>query len=244
MNTHNKPSNSFMGTETPILVFGIAGRIGSGASFVTQVMMEEIKAFGYKPVEIKVTDQFLKKDYCCSANLESSACSTIKDILRIISDNNKLENKQRSEKAQRIIDLQAKGNKLRKKSGRNDIIAALSIYYIAEKLRQQNALNEGEGRYAYIIDSLKHPEEVKLLKEVFGASFYMIGAVANDSVRKRRLQDQKQITDSEFKEISEIDSGEKIIMDSRQQKQSKNLITFSRTITIHQKRLIKNVKDY
>ena len=208
MNTHNDPSNSFMEAKTPILVFGIAGRIGSGASFVTKVMMEEIKAFGYKPVEIKVTDWFLKKDYCCLANLESSACSIIKDILRIISDNNQLKNKQRSDKAQRIIDLQGKGNKLREKSGRNDIIAALSIYYIAENLRQQNALDERESRYAYIIDSLKHPDEVKLLKEVFGESFYMIGAVANDSVRKRRLQDQKHITDSEFEEISKIDSGE------------------------------------
>lgn len=206
----NTSKDSFMGQETAIMVIGIAGLIGSGASFVTKAIMEEIKAFGYKPIEIKITKWFLERDYCCLANLESNACLIIKDILRIISNDNQLVNKQRSDKAQRIINLQNKGNKLREKYQRNDILASLSTYYIAENLRQKKALDKPEEtRYMYIIDSLKHPDEVKLLKEVFGGSFYMIGVVANDSVRKRRLQDQKHITDSEFEEISKIDSGEK-----------------------------------
>jgi deoxycytidylate deaminase len=222
MNIPKDSSDLFMGQKTSILVFGIAGRIGSGASFITKSIIEEIKAFGYKPIEIKVTKWFLQQDYCCWANLESNACSVIKDILRIISDDNQAENKQRSDIAQRIIDLQTKGNKLREKCKRNDILAALSIYYIAENLRQQNAFNEPEKtRYVYIIDSLKHPDEVKLLKQVFEGSFYMVGAVANDSVRKRRLQDQKHITDTEFEEISKIDSGEK---DENRQQTTKTIL--------------------
>lgn len=34
--------------------------------------MEELKAFGYKPVEIKVTKWFLKQDYCCLEPYEKS----------------------------------------------------------------------------------------------------------------------------------------------------------------------------
>lgn len=207
MNISKNQSDSFIGQKTAILVFGIAGRIGSGASFVTKAIMEEIKAFGYKPVEIKVTKWFLQQNYCCLADLESNACSEIKDILRLLSNENNSEDLKMSEQAQRIKKLQDKGNILRKKYG-NDIIAALSAYYIAEHLRQQNIFEKDENRYAYIIDSLKHPDEVKLLREVFQGSFYMIGAVANDSVRKRRLQDQKHITDNEFKEISKSDAGE------------------------------------
>jgi deoxycytidylate deaminase len=207
MNTSKDLSDSFMGQKTAILVFGTAGRIGSGASFVTKAIMEEIKAFGYKPVEIKVTKWFLQQDYCCLENIESNTCLVIKDILRIISNENQSENIQMSDKAQRIKKLQDKGNILRDKYG-NNIIAALSLYYIGEHLRQQNILDLEKNRYAYIIDSLKHPDEVKLLREVFQGAFYMIGAVANDSVRKRRLQDQKHITDDEFKKISEIDAGE------------------------------------
>lgn len=198
-----------MENRTATLILGISGRIGSGASFITKAMMEEAKAFGYQPVEIKVTKWFLEKDYCCLTDLESNVCLVIKDILRTISNDNQSENKNRSDKAQRIIDLQDKGNKLRNRYQRDDIFAALSIVYIAEHLGKNSAFENKNARYLYIIDSLKHPDAVKLLRKVFGAAFYMIGAVANDSVRKRRLKDQKHITSIEFEEISQLDSGEK-----------------------------------
>jgi uridine kinase len=63
MNIPKDSSDLFMGQKTSILVFGIAGRIGSGASFITKSIIEEIKAFGYKPIEIKVTKWFLQQDY-------------------------------------------------------------------------------------------------------------------------------------------------------------------------------------
>ena len=53
---------SFIQEKSANLVFGIAGRIGSGASFVTKALMEELKVFGYKPVEIKIT-KWLEQDY-------------------------------------------------------------------------------------------------------------------------------------------------------------------------------------
>lgn len=197
-----------MEQKTATLVFGITGRIGSGASFITKALMEELKAFGYKPVEIKVTKWFLEQDYCCLANLESNACYLIQDILRIISSEDKSEDKKMSDKAQRIKNLQDKGNKLREKYNNNNILAALSTYYIAQDLIKQNVFDNKENRYAYVIDSLKHPDEVNLLRTVFQGAFCLIGAVASDGVRKRRLQDQKQITDDEFKKISKIDAGE------------------------------------
>lgn len=196
--------NSFMEQKTATLVFGIAGRIGSGASFITTALMEELKVFGYKTVKIRITEKFLEPDSCCSGNLESNANShnIIQNILKVISSEEQSGQETMSDKALRIKKMQDKGNKLREKYG-NDILAALTTYLIVE-----DSTKKEENRCAYIIDSLKHPDEVSLLRTVFQGAFCMIGAVANDSVRKRRLQAQKQITGDEFNKISKIDAGE------------------------------------
>ena len=55
--------NRFHRPLTPVLVFAVAGRIGSGASFVKDGLVEELKAFGYQPIQIDVTAQFLEREY-------------------------------------------------------------------------------------------------------------------------------------------------------------------------------------
>ena len=195
--------NSFMEQKTATLIFGIAGRIGSGASFVTKALIEELKAFGYKTIEIKISKLFFEQDFCCDETIRSDACRLLRNILKTVDDD--FSNKNQSS-TQRIKKLQKKGNSLREKYG-NNIIAALSIYFITENLHKNDVLENEGSRYAYVIDSLKHPDEVKLLRTVFREAFCMIGAVASDSVRKRRLQDQKHLTESEFEEISQLDAG-------------------------------------
>ena len=113
-----------------------------------------------------------------------------------------------SEAAQRVRTLQERGNRLREQWG-NEIIAALCVSeVIATHIRENKILSGGCKRQAYIIDSLKHPEEVRLLREVFCDAFYMIGVVARDDVRFKRLREQKQFDDNAFRILSDIDSDE------------------------------------
>jgi deoxycytidylate deaminase len=174
------PECSALGELTATLVFAVCGRIGSGTSYVADKLLSELKTFGYVPQLIKVTKAFL----------EPIALET-------------------HSPASRIRELQNVGNRLRDEHG-NHYLAVECIKHIKKDLHDNNVLLSQKHRYAYIIDSLKHPDEISLLKAVFADAFWVIGVVADDSVRKKRLQDQKQLTDVEFNDISEVDADQEI----------------------------------
>jgi len=74
-----------------------------------------------------------------------------------------------------------------------------------------SALGEAEGlqtRHAFIIDSLKHPDEVRALRHIFGGCFYLVGVVAREQVRRLRLHQRKGISASIFDELSGRDADE------------------------------------
>jgi hypothetical protein len=53
----------FSSKRSPLLVFAVAGRIGSGATFVKDGLAGELRAFGYTPIDLDITELFLEKDY-------------------------------------------------------------------------------------------------------------------------------------------------------------------------------------
>lgn len=185
------------------LVFGVSGRIGSGVSFVSYALFEELKAYGYTPVHIKVTELFLKKED--KTDIDNENLSSGKED-KALSD---IENEDLSSAAQRIKSYQKLGNKLREDFKQKNYLAAKCIDHIAKLHRDNKIFDDKKARFAYIIDSLKHPDEIDLLRTVFLDSFCMVGVVADDNVRRKRLRDQKHISDREFEDISEIDADEK-----------------------------------
>ncbi|ODU00092.1 MAG: hypothetical protein ABS79_03845 [Planctomycetes bacterium SCN 63-9] len=199
---------------TPTLVFAVGGRIGSGASFVMNALSEELKAFGYGVEKIKITKRFLD----AAAKVEDwlSRGDDVRD--QLYERNNdlfedalkpfRLNSTELSPRTRQVLILQRRGNLLRKKYG-NNFLAALCIDDIGSELEKQSGTSDPKMRVAYILDSLKHPAEVDLLRTVFRDAFCMIGVVADDSVRKRRLNDQKHIATVEFDAISEIDAEER-----------------------------------
>lgn len=205
MSQPSESQNSFHRPLTPVLVFAVAGRIGSGASFVKDGLVEELRAFGYEPVQIDITKLFLEQEY--DKVFQSEPVTTELPVLgqpqpfafhRIDT----------STQASRIKSLQQRGNDFRSQF-QPDILAALAVREIRAQLQREQAL-ERRTRIAYLIDSLKHPDEVDLLRGVFGDAFCMVGVVADDNVRQVRLKEQKHIRDREFEQISEIDADEKI----------------------------------
>lgn len=187
-----------------MLVFAVAGRIGSGASFVKDGLSEELKAFGYRPVEVDITADLLDAEYD----------RVFKDApalqLPIVGQAPPARYSpiDSTSAASRVKSLQQRGNDFRSRF-QPDILAALAIRNIATHLHESRALDSGT-RVAYLIDSLKHPDEVDLLRQVFGDAFCMVGVVADDNVRKKRLHEQKHISERAFEDISEIDADEKV----------------------------------
>jgi deoxycytidylate deaminase len=60
-------------------------------------------------------------------------------------------------------------------------------------------------RFAYVIRQLKHPEEVKLLRQVYGRQFILISAYASEEKRHRRLLDDIKASESTQAKMSEVE---------------------------------------
>lgn len=77
------------------------------------------------------------------------------------------------------------GNRLRETSKNNAILAAGAVKSILAVRSDSNP------KKAYIVKSLKHPEEVEFLRKVYGDGFYLIGIHADEKRRHQHLTEDK-----------------------------------------------------
>lgn len=99
------------------------------------------------------------------------------------------------------------GNDIRKKADDASILMKGVCAHIYEKYRE----NSGEGpcpRTAYIIDSIKHPDEVDFLRKTYGDGFHLIGISADYAERKKYLTKRKNLSEDEAIQILDRDDNE------------------------------------
>ncbi|HET7445819.1 MAG TPA: deaminase [Solirubrobacterales bacterium] len=88
------------------------------------------------------------------------------------------------------------GNALRYIWNRGDALALLALSEIAAIRADKGKGQFGDGtpesleRCAFILRSLKHPDEVELLRSIYGSRFVLISAYAPEEIRKKALTDQ------------------------------------------------------
>lgn len=116
--------------------------------------------------------------------------------------------------AERIKHLQLEGDKLRDKYGYN-YLSAKVIEDIAKKRDQEGLGQTAEGvsvakkvRHVHIIDSIKHPEELQLLKSTYGEIFWTVGVFAPYDVRIQRLSFHGHLEPKQIHEIVQKDYSE------------------------------------
>ncbi|WP_437486723.1 anti-phage dCTP deaminase [Sorangium sp. So ce1014] len=176
--------------QLPLLVFGLAGRIGAGVSFVRDKIHQGLQTYGYQVEIIDVTRVFLIELFQTGST--SGA------------DPNVSFEAQFSSAGERIAELQRRGNFLRSKYG-DDIISRLCISHVINPWLTKSDTSK---RTAFIIDSLKRPEEVDLLRTVFHDAFVMVAVVSSDERRKERLRERKSLGAARFDTLSDIDADE------------------------------------
>lgn len=155
------PLNTERRTEE--IVFGMVGPIASGVSFASSILAEMLKNdYGYTGGVLKISDVI------------NSSSELIGTPRVDPSDEN------------RITKLQNTGNELRRRFGER---------YLADSSVRQINMQRGPAgelpaarRHFTILDSLKNPQEVTALREVYEDAFWLIGVFAPDEVRKKRLQ--------------------------------------------------------
>jgi deoxycytidylate deaminase len=174
---------------TEELVIAVVGPVGSGCS-TTSEMIGEV----------------LKDEY-------SYAVSYYK-LSNYIGPNAKLANETIAASltpAERVEKLQSVGDKLRKSCG-NSYLAAKAIEQIA-KLRDAEGIGKTTDgvdvpkklRHVHVIDSVKHPDELRLLRQTYGDIFWLVGVFAPLGVRTQRLTSQKGFERPALNDIFEKD---------------------------------------
>lgn len=168
------------------LIFAVVGPVGSGTTEVAKKLVQ-----------------------IASTTLETSNVVHIKasSVIEKEAEPPLLSTMNRLDRARALQDL---GDELRK--GDEPAVASLlvseikaqrAIFEAAEKIEGVSSLHPGKNEKkhrVYVIDSLKHPAEVELLRVVYREAFCLIGVVCEENVRIRRLQESK-CTESSRSEI-------------------------------------------
>jgi deoxycytidylate deaminase len=161
------------------LIIAFCGPAGSGIKNVVEAVKNELETtYKYEVEEIKVSNLIRKHIKKVDSGFNEGA---LKDP------------------SQRYLKLQDAGNTLRKSFG-NDILGQLAVAEIGlnrEKRRPKKSKGKEypeDDRYshrsAYLIDSLKHPDEVNILRAVYRNMFYMIGIFCPADIRRKNLAEE------------------------------------------------------
>lgn len=105
----------------------------------------------------------------------------------------------------RVSNLMSAGNALRTRTDDDSILAKLAAVEIS-KVRE----HQKDRKVIYIIDSLKRPEEIDELRNIYGEGFYLFAIHSAENLRDSYLQNQCSILDeAKRKNLIERDKDEK-----------------------------------
>lgn len=109
----------------------------------------------------------------------------------IIKNNKDLQIKD-NDQYNRITTLMDAGNEIRKEFNDNSIMAKMASLEIAKRRKLQK-----DSKVIYIVNSLKHPEEVGMLRDIYGNGFYLFAVHSDESHRNDFLRKHCHISDSD-----------------------------------------------
>ncbi len=146
--------------QDPELVIGIVSPVGANRSALTEALEEELRSYGYECEHIRLSEFLSRLD------LEDLGIELVKEP-----------------EARRIETYMNAGTALRRKTQYPDVLAMYSVSEIARLHKDARP----QPRHAYILDSLKHPAEVQLLRAVYEDAFFLVAAYQPESKRHDNL---------------------------------------------------------
>lgn len=181
--TENINPENFLGEiyKDSELVIGLVGTVGSRLGHLTENLKEYlISRFGYDVEVISVSSKIIQK-------------------------HNKITT--HTSEFERIKSFMDAGNSIRNKFKDNSFIA-LDVARVISEIREQR-LNECKTkRVAYIINSLKHDEEIKRLRQIYSEGFFQISLYESASRRSEYLVKDKGMTSEQANELIQRDEEE------------------------------------
>ncbi|HEY0429022.1 MAG TPA: anti-phage dCTP deaminase [Pyrinomonadaceae bacterium] len=165
------------------LVIGLVAPVGTEKAIIINELKDNLKAFDYDAIIIKLSG-FLKEPNL--QKVHNIQLSTEPEVLRINS----------------YMDA---GDKVREEMKRGD---ALALWAVTEIARLRPPEEQWGEKRAYILDSLKHPEEIKTLRRVYGNGFFLIGIYSSREKRFDFLHRNRNIEEEDAEALIDRDYNE------------------------------------
>ncbi len=162
------------------LVIALCGPLGSGIKSIVPILSTALADQGYTVEHIRIS------------TLMRNAIETnpsLSSLTQYLPPND-------ADQFERYDKLQDAGDAVRKFIN-TSVLAKLAIEDI--KVRRDDNQPDPDKtapadiRTAYIVDQLKHPDEAKLLRTVYGSLFYMVGVLSKEKERLTRLEREERI---------------------------------------------------
>lgn len=160
------------------LVFGLVAPVGADLERLEVDLIDQIGLYGYAPNAIRLS-ALLKKLQLGVALKDTPELARIDSYIKA-------------------------GNKLREKAKCEEVLALWAMAHIRQRRTKKAPVL---GRTAHILRSIKHPDEARALRAVYGPGFYLIGLSASTAQKVKYLK-QKGLTEAEAHDLIERDAGE------------------------------------
>jgi len=161
------------------LVFGLVAPVGADLESLEEDLSNQLRQYGYVPSAIRL----------------SRLLKGVRDL--------DVELKETSE-FDRLMSFMDGGDRLREKSGSGEILALSAMASIKNDRARERPVRR---RTAHILRSIKHPDEARALRAVYGPGFFLIGLSASTAQRKWSLK-QKGLTEDQAKTVIKRDESE------------------------------------
>lgn len=159
-------------TDSNELFFAVVGHVGSGTTLVAQQLEALLQGLGYQCRILKARDEITEWAQKNSLVIPTMPVDSL----------------------EKIIDLQDLGDRMRESGDHAAVAAALALRirttragYLKQDANNTEPIRPDGKNRAYILDSLRHPEEVRLLQKLYSGAFTLIGVVCDEDVRRDRL---------------------------------------------------------
>ncbi len=172
------------------IVIGLVGAVGTQFGVIRDYLKTQLGVAGYDVKIVKVSADVISRIEKVSAN----------------------ENDHYS----RISEFMDAGNKICKKHGRDSLALGVAAEIYLERVKSNKEIaKEGKSlppkeKRAYIIDSLKRPEEVNSLRRIYPNGFFLLGVHCEESRRLKHLNDLG-IGNESAKKLIERDANEESV---------------------------------
>lgn len=178
------------GRRADEIIIAFCGPVGCNLADVIRSTRTQFEEYGYVTEHIKVSD--IIRTHFRAHGLPAELAGLSLEV---------------SLGKERYTTLQDLGNELRKKYD-PPILAALAMQEIAVKRTIAKGPEPKAPKTVYIIDQLKHPEEVELFKLVYGDIFYLIGVLSPEKTRFNYLTRTERIPKHEAQFLIDRDRNE------------------------------------